>query len=76
MVERGNVWTVILAAGCTLIALLAFSTLYVRPNSASAVALQLSLVFLAVPVIGSLIIIYVGWRPFESDEDDEESVFD
>ncbi|WP_209452237.1 hypothetical protein [Halosimplex halophilum] len=76
MDEGINFWTVTLAMGATLALLLAFSLLYVEPGSAAAVAVQLSVAFLLIPVVGSLIIIYVGWRPFEDDQDDEESVFD
>ncbi|WP_436932494.1 hypothetical protein [Halosimplex halobium] len=76
MDEGINFWTVTLAMGATLALLLAFSLLYVEAGSAEAVAVQLSVAFLLIPVVGSLIIIYVGWRPFEDDQDDEESVFD
>lgn len=71
-----NVWTVMLAAGATLVVMLAFSLLFVESGSASAVALLLSVVFLLIPIVGSLVIIYVGWRPFQEDDADEESVFD
>lgn len=71
-----NLWTVTLSIGSTLALLLVFASLFVPAGSASAVALKLSLLFLAVPVLGSLLIIYVGWRPFQESDDEEESVFD
>jgi hypothetical protein len=71
-----NFWTATLAAGSTLVIMLTFSLLFVEPESAAAVAVVLSAVVLLVPVVGSAIVIYVGWRPFQGDDEDEESVFE
>lgn len=76
MNDRVNFWTVTLAAGATLGVLLAFSLLFVEPGSATAVAVVVGVAFLVLPVVGSAVVIYVGWRPFQDDADDEESVFD
>jgi membrane protein implicated in regulation of membrane protease activity len=74
--ERVNFWTVTLGAGATLVVLLGFSLLFVDPGSATWVVLLLSVAFLLVPIVGSAVVIYVGWRPFQRDEEDEDSVFD
>lgn len=59
-----QLWMTLLAVSAAMLALLAWSFLHLEPGSASYAIGQVSTIVVSVTIVGSLLALLSGWKPF------------